>query len=179
MYSYVFRLTHLPGVVLCVLCLPNIFSDTSNATLASTDILAEALVDENGTWTIQVIYPDDADPNSQLLTGEDALITVEDLAAVTTVNEEHSDTNSQPIYFAQGTRLSQMNVLSEESYACTKCDKIYNARRNLVRHINSECGKEPKYSCMYCEYRNYRRNEIINHIKKKHKKHNEKYIQLC
>lgn len=147
--------------------------------MASTDTFAGAFVDENGTWTIQVIYPDDADPNAHLLTGEDALISVEDFADVTAINEAHTETNSQPIYLAQGTRLTNMNVVSEESFPCTKCDKIYNARRNLVRHMNSECGKEPKYGCTFCEYRNYRRNEIINHVKKKHKKHNGKYVQIC
>lgn len=140
-------------------------------------------MDEDGTWTIQVIYPDDSDPNSQLLPGEDALISVEDLAEATAFDGTsiiHSDNNSQQIYMAQEAKFStKMNVLTDESYPCTRCDKIYNARRNLVRHINSECGKEPKYTCMFCDYKNYRRNEIVNHMKKKHKKHNDMYIRLC
>lgn len=137
--------------------------------------MAESLVDENGTWTIQVIYPDDVDP---ILAGENALISVDDLTTVDGSITE-TDDNSQHIFLAQGTALSQVNVLNDESFACTKCDKIYNARRNLVRHINYECGKEPKYRCMFCDYRNYRRNEIINHVKKKHKKHSDKFVQMC
>lgn len=129
-----------------------------------------------------MIYPDNGDPNSQLLTDGDALcsISVDDFAESAVVNDAMVDSehNTQQIFVTQGTRLSKLNVTSDESFACTKCDKIYNARRNLVRHINSECGKEPKYTCVFCNYRNYRRNEIINHIKKKHKKHSEKYVRM-
>lgn len=127
-----------------------------------------------------MIYPDDADPNSQILTGEDALISVEDLAVATAIDESsrvQTDSNSQEIYMTTGL-VTKINTLSDETFACTKCDKIYNARRNLVRHINSECGKEPKYTCTYCDYRNYRRNEIVNHMKKKHQKHSEMCMQL-
>ncbi|CAH1964274.1 unnamed protein product [Acanthoscelides obtectus] len=54
------------------------------------------------------------------------------------------------------------------TFMCTNCKKMYNAKRNLLRHVNQECGKEPKYSCPHCNYKNYRRNEIVKHIRKRH-----------
>lgn len=161
-----------------ILC---VFSDGADAAnLASTDILAEALVDENGTWTIQVIYPDNVDPNSQLLNTSNELISVEDFAQSAVIDDPllETDNTSTQIFMTREARVSKFSASNDESFACTKCNKIYNARRNLVRHMNSECGKEPKYTCIFCDYKNYRRNEIINHIKKKHKKHSEKYVRM-
>ncbi|KAK9882344.1 hypothetical protein WA026_020866 [Henosepilachna vigintioctopunctata] len=53
-------------------------------------------------------------------------------------------------------------------YVCPNCSKVYSARKNLARHMNVECGKLPRFSCAYCQYRNHRRNEIKNHIRNKH-----------
>ncbi|XP_063827980.1 longitudinals lacking protein, isoforms F/I/K/T-like isoform X2 [Ostrinia nubilalis] len=56
----------------------------------------------------------------------------------------------------------------EKRYKCPKCQRAYNARRNLVRHVTLECGREPQYKCPFCSYSKHRRNELKNHINKKH-----------
>lgn len=55
-------------------------------------------------------------------------------------------------------------------YECPKCRRIYNARKNLVRHMNLECGRDPQYKCPHCPHGNHRRNELKRHIQKKHSK---------
>ncbi|CAH0760926.1 unnamed protein product [Diatraea saccharalis] len=57
---------------------------------------------------------------------------------------------------------------TEKRYKCTNCERCYNARRNLVRHVTLECGREPQYKCPYCNCSKHRRNELKNHINKKH-----------
>lgn len=57
---------------------------------------------------------------------------------------------------------------TEKGYKCPKCQRAYNARRNLVRHVTLECGREPQYKCPFCAYSKHRRNELKNHINKKH-----------
>ncbi|KAL3275261.1 hypothetical protein HHI36_020030 [Cryptolaemus montrouzieri] len=57
---------------------------------------------------------------------------------------------------------------TDAGYTCPNCNKIYSARKNLSRHMNVECGKFPRFSCAYCQYRSHRKNETKNHIKNKH-----------
>ncbi|KAK3915489.1 Zinc finger and SCAN domain-containing protein 10 [Frankliniella fusca] len=35
-------------------------------------------------------------------------------------------------------------------HACPQCEKTYRWRRNLTRHLNFECGKEPRFRCPSC-----------------------------
>ncbi|XP_049874596.1 longitudinals lacking protein, isoforms A/B/D/L isoform X1 [Pectinophora gossypiella] len=57
---------------------------------------------------------------------------------------------------------------TDKGYKCPNCQRCYNARRNLVRHVTLECGIEPQYKCPYCACRKHRRNELKKHIEKKH-----------
>ncbi|KOB68383.1 Uncharacterized protein OBRU01_18335 [Operophtera brumata] len=57
---------------------------------------------------------------------------------------------------------------TERGYKCPNCQRCYNARKNLVRHVTLECGRDPKYRCPYCAYSKHRRNELKKHIEKKH-----------
>lgn len=61
-----------------------------------------------------------------------------------------------------------------KGYKCPNCQRSYNARRNLVRHVTLECGRDPQYKCPYCSYSKHRRNELKNHIKKKHPNQNDR-----
>ncbi|XP_056648392.1 longitudinals lacking protein-like isoform X7 [Diorhabda sublineata] len=141
--------------------------EPSDSSLEPNGLYTEPLTGEDETWTIQVIYPEK--DNSQLLTGEDTLPPIENGKddAQNTINSEDSlikDSKDLTWLLENITKDSIKTI----GYVCTKCDKIYNAKRNLVRHVKQECGKEPKYSCKFCEYKNYRRNEIIKHITKRH-----------
>ncbi|CAK1550895.1 unnamed protein product [Leptosia nina] len=57
---------------------------------------------------------------------------------------------------------------TDKGYKCPNCQRCYNARKNLVRHVTLECGREPQYKCPYCAYSKHRRNELKKHIEKKH-----------
>ncbi|XP_061715424.1 longitudinals lacking protein-like isoform X3 [Cydia pomonella] len=56
-------------------------------------------------------------------------------------------------------------------YKCPNCQRLYNARKNLVRHITLECRREPQYKCPYCAYSKHRRNELKKHLERKHPEH--------
>lgn len=130
----------------------------------TNNILAETLSGEEGTWTIQVIYPGEEAADSGFLTRDDeVLVSVENALEVEEGSQLDENQEEEQVQTVMIPKEAQ-----GDKYVCPKCDKVYNARRNLVRHINLECGKEPKYNCMYCDYKNYRRNEINKHIRKKH-----------
>nr|XP_023019693.1 longitudinals lacking protein isoform X4 [Leptinotarsa decemlineata] len=140
--------------------------DLLESSLETNTLFAEPLTGEDETWTIQVIYPDE-DDNQDIpqLTGDDTLISVENISKIdhTELSEGNVEVQSRP-----EVEKSFKKTIPTVSFICPKCSKIYNARRNLVRHLNLECGKDPKYTCTYCDYKNHRRNEITKHIRKKH-----------
>ncbi|VEN38446.1 unnamed protein product, partial [Callosobruchus maculatus] len=112
--------------------------------------------------TIQVIYTE-AEQDS-FLAGEDTVVSMQNITKTDTIEQEIiADTK-------ENLSESATIIVSTKSlgFICPTCKKMYNAKRNLLRHVNQECGKEPKYGCTHCNYKNYRRNEIIKHIKKKH-----------
>jgi DNA-directed RNA polymerase subunit RPC12/RpoP len=134
--------------------------------------LQETLVEEIPSWTIQVIYPEDRNPDS-ILSETDTLISVESVQEAIVEEEKPMQevvATEAPERAKRPTRdtLPYADCWTPKGYTCPNCQKIYNARKNLARHINSECGKEPQYACPYCEYKNYRRNEIKKHAKNKH-----------
>ncbi|KAJ8976463.1 hypothetical protein NQ317_012413 [Molorchus minor] len=155
---------------------PNLIIDTP---LATSNLFNESLSAEEGTWTIQVIYPDGEAPDSDFLTGgEEALMPVEKNSTNVEIAGNYESIASDKTHDGIGEKtivVTKTNDKNEEilslGYVCSQCDKVYNARRNLVRHIKLECGKDPKYSCTYCDYKNHRRNEITKHLKKKHGKY--------
>lgn len=120
--------------------------------LPSDVYLENSLIgDEAGQWTIQVIYPDGYIPLPETETD----VTLTNTETSTTVAVEELD-------------KKVANFLAPEGHTCSTCNKVYKARRNLVRHINLECGKEPQHRCPYCDYKTFRRNERKKHIERKH-----------
>lgn len=129
----------------------------------------ETLVEEIPSWTIQVIYPDDQ--NQSILSESETLVSVTETIVEDDIKSQDVVQNIEPVEKAKKpTRdtLPFADCWTPKGYICPNCQKVYNARKNLARHVNSECGKEPQYSCPYCEYKNYRRNEIKKHAKNKH-----------
>uniref|UniRef100_A0A8D9EW19 Longitudinals lacking protein, isoforms A/B/D/L n=2 Tax=Cacopsylla melanoneura TaxID=428564 RepID=A0A8D9EW19_9HEMI len=54
-------------------------------------------------------------------------------------------------------------------FTCYKCNKKYNRISTLRNHLRYECGKEPKFKCMYCDYRSKRKGNVVSHIRTVHK----------
>lgn len=70
--------------------------------------------------------------------------------------------------------INSENSLTEyddqrELYACRHCGKKYRWKSTLRRHETVECGgKEPRYSCPYCEYKAKQRGNLGVHVRKHH-----------
>ena len=58
---------------------------------------------------------------------------------------------------------------SLNTYKCHQCYRVYNLKRNLYRHLNTECGLEPKFQCPHCPYITKHRHNLQGHIKSVHK----------
>lgn len=145
--------------------LSGLIEDTTPLLSNSLD-LQETLVEEIPSWTIQVIYPEER--NADIIADTDTLIAIEEPIVEEPVPLEPAGEVKEKPKKTGRDNLPYADCLTPKGYACPNCQKIYNARKNLARHINSECGKEPQYSCPYCDYRNYRRNEIKKHAKNRH-----------
>lgn len=139
--------------------------------------LQEALVDDGGeTWTIEVVYPGTDADISQIFSSKDSLISSQNVEVINSdIGSSDQLSVSDPIAIeavpkkASKERTSKSSdFLTPYGYECPKCKKIYNARKNLVRHVNVECGKEPQFVCPYCDYKNHRRNEIKKHVRVRH-----------
>ncbi|XP_011882465.1 PREDICTED: gastrula zinc finger protein xFG20-1-like [Vollenhovia emeryi] len=64
--------------------------------------------------------------------------------------------------------LSGIVVGVPKRYPCFKCGRIYKARGSLKRHLNDECGKDPKYVCVICERGFKQKTNFKRHAEKVH-----------
>ncbi|KAK4877028.1 hypothetical protein RN001_009534 [Aquatica leii] len=95
--------------------------------------LQSVLFSDNQPTTVQVIFPDST-MIPPLVTEVDTLISLENLP-------EEKEVKKRKVQ-----KLPCSEYLTTNGYSCPKCGKLYNARKNLVRHLNIECGKEPQKS---------------------------------
>ncbi|XP_032662663.1 longitudinals lacking protein, isoforms A/B/D/L-like isoform X3 [Odontomachus brunneus] len=54
-------------------------------------------------------------------------------------------------------------------YQCRKCDRIFQRKYSLARHLRYSCGKEPQFKCLYCKYRCNLRSNVYRHVRLNHK----------
>ncbi|KAJ2944112.1 hypothetical protein O0L34_g18077 [Tuta absoluta] len=105
----------------------------------------------------------------------------ENTRAPSPVKPKPSPPMATPVHTpSNASALERLNIFSsrrpppcaqyktEKGYKCPNCQRCYNARKNLVRHVTLECGIEPQYKCPHCSYRKHRRNELKKHMEKKH-----------
>lgn len=121
------------------------------------------LTADEESWTIHVVLPESSSTVPPLLCDNDTLISLDssELETSNTTEKNKPDVNNQRV-------LRQRHITTRNLYKCPNCEKVYNARRNLTRHVNSECGRKSRFACPFCAYKNYRRNEIKKHVKSKH-----------
>lgn len=55
-----------------------------------------------------------------------------------------------------------------DRYPCPGCERHFKDKKNLVRHVQYECGQEPRFQCPYCELKSKRPSCIYLHIRKRH-----------
>lgn len=78
-------------------------------------------------------------------------------------------------HFKQNSHISVTNLEHTEPpltelFICPKCTKTYRLKHSLTRHIKFECGKEPKYTCSFCDRRFKHKYDLTVHEKSKHLK---------
>lgn len=64
-------------------------------------------------------------------------------------------------FFAGGLSGSQMHI-------CKNCGNVYVYYSSLTRHLREECGKLPKYQCLYCPKRSKLHCNLLKHMRTKH-----------
>ncbi|KAH1008479.1 hypothetical protein HUJ05_009031 [Dendroctonus ponderosae] len=134
--------------------------------------------DAQNSWTIQLIYPEEQNDtflnqkSLQLsMESDKELIEMPESQLQLMVEDTPPEENQVFIMAEMSGEAKQENKsgsVGTGPFTCSNCTKTYNAKRNLQRHLSVECGKEPKYGCCFCAYKNYRRNEMQNHLKKRH-----------
>lgn len=50
-------------------------------------------------------------------------------------------------------RSNLRRLRGQGRYFCDNCGRRYHQAKNLRRHVQNECGKQPSYQCSYCPYR--------------------------
>lgn len=74
----------------------------------------------------------------------------------------------QSLYYKFGD-IGLPKNLAVEHYICTKCGNKYSSKKSLRRHLNYECGVEPKFKCPYCDAPSKQKAHVKEHIRRRHK----------
>ncbi|XP_039284598.1 longitudinals lacking protein isoform X3 [Nilaparvata lugens] len=53
-------------------------------------------------------------------------------------------------------------------FLCHLCSRTYCSKFTVWRHMKYECGKQPRFLCLFCPKRSYYKTEMCKHMKKKH-----------
>lgn len=62
----------------------------------------------------------------------------------------------------------------KEKHPCPKCNRIFEKKGSLSRHLFYACGKKPRFKCPYCGYCCNLRSNVYRHVRNSHKR-NEVY----
>jgi hypothetical protein len=57
------------------------------------------------------------------------------------------------------------NRFASQMFSCTRCQRKYKFRKTLNRHMNYECGKDKSHTCSECNYRTYRNDRLMSHVR--------------
>ncbi|KAF6202978.1 hypothetical protein GE061_003389 [Apolygus lucorum] len=53
-------------------------------------------------------------------------------------------------------------------FPCSKCSRSYKYKKHLNRHLQYECGVEPRFCCSLCPFKGKTKAMVIRHLKKSH-----------
>jgi len=59
-------------------------------------------------------------------------------------------------------------LLGNQMHTCKTCGNAYVYYSSLMRHVREECGKAPKYQCLYCPKRTKLHCNLLKHMRTKH-----------
>lgn len=60
-----------------------------------------------------------------------------------------------------------------KKFACLACGRQYIHRASLWKHKKYECGLEPQYICVYCDYKSATKGNLKRHVFRCLKKKND------
>ncbi|KAF7388404.1 hypothetical protein HZH68_012346 [Vespula germanica] len=80
-------------------------------------------------------------------------------------NDNDNDNNNEELRMPM---LKPKRVEKKRPFSCQKCGRAFTLKRNKDRHVNYECGHEPRFQCPYCGLRSKQTSPVYNHIRKKH-----------
>lgn len=69
------------------------------------------------------------------------------------------------LYVDRKSRRSKYCMDDSGRYPCPKCPSSYKQRTHLIRHLNFECGVEPKFTCEYCGKKIKQKSNYVTHIR--------------
>lgn len=55
-----------------------------------------------------------------------------------------------------------------KKYKCPQCHRLYSEKSTLTRHVNWECGKSPRFKCMWCPHQTKFKFSLMKHMKRHH-----------
>lgn len=164
----------------------NIFSviHIPNSPIMDLDLEASLLdgdigdLSNDASWqTVEIVYPTGFHPSDYCADTSTDDTTIKEESSTpsskrkksTSLQSETTKTEDKSgINLVSNRKLPCAEFYTIDGYRCPKCGRLYSARKNLVRHLNIECMKEPQFQCPYCPHKNHRRNELKKHIKVRH-----------
>ncbi|KAK7071399.1 hypothetical protein SK128_008574 [Halocaridina rubra] len=51
---------------------------------------------------------------------------------------------------------------------CSRCGRVYKTRKGLKHHIKNECGVEPRFQCIHCDWKFKQKAHLLRHVARKH-----------
>lgn len=78
-------------------------------------------------------------------------------------------TDSRKLRFLPNFNQFKLQDSAISMHICPNCNKIYNWKGNLRRHLKLECGKLPNLSCEFCVYVTKHESSLKRHVRFKHR----------
>ncbi|CAH2321092.1 Oocyte zinc finger [Pelobates cultripes] len=125
------------------------------------------------------LYKDVMMENHQTLSSSDKSIPEEFHSHVTLSNSGTEDEVVNKMengekYLALAKSKKRLTHTRKQTFSCSKCGKVINQKRNLIRHQMMHTGEKP-FTCPICEKSFTRKQNLIVH----ERKHTEKQAFLC
>lgn len=70
----------------------------------------------------------------------------------------------QVVFLSGYIRKGLNRMRGTGTFCCKSCGKVYIQKQTLTRHLNYECGKQPKYQCSRCPYLTKHKSSLQLHL---------------
>ncbi|XP_015178606.1 PREDICTED: zinc finger and BTB domain-containing protein 5 isoform X3 [Polistes dominula] len=93
------------------------------------------------------------------------------------INKRSTEKLETYINYAEESVLKKKQVIGRsERFPCPKCSSTFCEKFILNRHLNYECGQEPRFQCVYCQYRCKRAANVYKHVRMVHQESEDTII---